>query len=93
MQSVGNRCDFAPIEGNAYEVGETSPPIQGSAKARRDGQCVVQLDNSNYALLLALIRSRIRGVNINSIANPIFPPGTTMQFGRDMNELWIIARR
>src|SRR3954453_23326537 len=46
-----------------------------------------------YALLLALTRSRISGANISSIANPIFPPGTTMLFGRDMNELWIISRR
>src|SRR3569623_844491 len=39
-----------------------------------------------YLLRLALTRSRISGVRISSIANPILPPGTTIVFGRDMNE-------
>ncbi|MCC2681565.1 MAG: hypothetical protein K0S36_1129 [Nitrosospira multiformis] len=40
-----------------------------------------------YFLRLATTRSRISGVNMSSMARPIFPPGTTMVFGRDMNEL------
>lgn len=40
-----------------------------------------------YFLRLATTRSRMSGVNMSSIARPIFPPGTTIVFGRDMNEL------
>ena len=42
---------------------------------------------SGYFLRLATTRSRMSGVNMSSMASPIFPPGTTMVFGRDMNEL------
>ena len=39
------------------------------------------------------ISRRISGVKISCIASSIFPPGTTMMFGRDMNESCSIDSR
>ena len=39
------------------------------------------------------MRSRMIGDSTSYIASSIFPPGTTMQFGRDMKESWIMVRR
>jgi len=50
------------------------------------GRLLACLLRPAYLLRLALTSSRINGVRISSIANPIFPPGTTIEFGRDMNE-------
>jgi hypothetical protein len=41
----------------------------------------------------ASIRRRMSGVKISCIASSIFPPGTTMMFGRDMNESCSIDSR
>ncbi len=45
------------------------------------------------ALRLVSRSLRIMGVRMSCIASSIFPPGTTMMFGRDMNESWIIESR
>ena len=39
------------------------------------------------------ISRRMSGVKISCIASSIFPPGTTMMFGRDMNESCSIDSR
>ena len=41
----------------------------------------------------ASISRRMSGVKISCIASSIFPPGTTMMFGRDMNESCSIDSR
>ncbi|SDZ72812.1 hypothetical protein SAMN05216411_10133 [Nitrosospira multiformis] len=77
---------------------QTRPPGSPSDRESRDAQeghrvfrmfyyNVRALFGCCYFLRLATTRSRISGVNMSSMAKPIFPPGTTMVFGREMNEL------
>jgi len=81
---VANACDLLsgcspPSGGSLRRWVELTKPLFGRAGAQ--------------AWRRAAISRRMSGVKISCMASSIFPPGTTMMFGRDMNESCSIDSR
>ena len=88
--ACGRKALVDYVGGRRVCQGRTFSFVEPSARASTAG--IYAYERPVFLRRASMMR-RIIGVRMSCIASSIFPPGTTMMFGRDMNESGIIESR